>query len=179
MSILKALFYSRLAVNGGYAGGLLSEYGNKNDPFETKNMRSISRCLNKQLLDLCQRSMQLEELSNKVRQLLPENLASVCQVGSFSKGCLTLSTSNAAWASQLRYAIPELRDKLRKEAGMYQLSSIKIQIIEATVHYEKPNNAPHELTEKAKATIISESEQCTYQPLKKALFHLANGEKDT
>ncbi len=138
-------------------------------------MRSISRCLNKQLLDLCQRSMQLEELSKKVLQLLPENLASVCQVGSFSKGCLLLTTSNAAWASQLRYALPELRDKLRKEAGMYQLSSIKIQIVETVVEYEKPSAAPHILTEKAKATILSESEQCTYQPLKKALFNLAKG----
>lgn len=138
-------------------------------------MRSISRCLNKQLLDLCQRSMQLEELSKKVLQLLPENLASVCQVGSFSKGCLLLTTSNAAWASQLRYALPELRDKLRKEAGMYQLSSIKIQIVETVVEYEKPSAAPHILTEKAKATILSESEQCTYQPLKKALLNLAKG----
>ncbi|WP_298627821.1 DUF721 domain-containing protein [uncultured Legionella sp.] len=142
-------------------------------------MRSISRCLNKQLLDLCQRSMLLEELSNKVKQLLPENLASACHVGNFSKGCLTLSTTNAAWASQLRYAIPELRDKLRKEAGMYQLTSIKILIAEATaIPYEKTNVSAHVLTEKAKATIISESEQCTYQPLQKALLHLATGEKE-
>lgn len=141
-------------------------------------MRSISRCLNKQLLDLCQRSMQLEELSNKVTQLLPDNLATSCKVGSFSKGCLVLTTSNAAWASQLRYAIPDLRDKLRKDAGMYQLSSIKIQIVEPSVDYEKPSPSPHNLTDKAKATIISESEQCTYQPLRKALLHLANGEKE-
>lgn len=141
-------------------------------------MRSISRCLNKQLLDLCQRSMQLEELSNKVAQLLPDNLANSCKVGSFSKGCLVLTTSNAAWASQLRYAIPDLRDKLRKDAGMYQLSSIKIQIVEQSADYEKPVPSPHTLTDKAKATIISESEQCTYQPLRKALLHLANGEKE-
>ncbi|KTD44690.1 DUF721 domain-containing protein [Legionella quateirensis] len=141
-------------------------------------MRSISRCLNKQLLDICQRSMQLEELSNKVSKILPENLAAVCHVGSFSKGCLVLTTSNSAWASQLRYAIPELRDKLRKEAGMYQLSSIKIQLVEPDVQYTKQQNSSHELTEKAKASIIRESEQCTYQPLRKALLHLANGEEE-
>lgn len=99
-------------------------------------MRSISQCLNKQLADICQRSVQLEELSNKVRRMLPETLANTCHVGSFNKGCLLLTTTDAAWASQLRYMIPELRDKLRKEGGMYQLTSIKIVVTEPTVRYE-------------------------------------------
>lgn len=147
---------------------------------KAKNMRSISRCLNKQLAEICQRSMQLEELSHKITQLLPPNLASECHVGSFNKGCLVLTTQNAAWASQLRYAIPELRDRLRKEAGMYQLSSIKVSVVESENPLKKPEQyaVSHELSEKAKATIISESQHCTYQPLQKALLHLANGDEE-
>lgn len=138
-------------------------------------MRSISRCLNKQLVDICQRSVQLEELSNKVAQLLPEGLAKECQVGSFNKGCLVLTTSDAVWASQLRYSIPELRDKLRKEAGMYQLSSIKVNVIEPVMHYKQATKEiAHSISENAKASIISESQHCTYQPLKNALLHLAD-----
>lgn len=137
-------------------------------------MRFINRCFNKQLEELCQRSMQLEELSKKVTQLLPPNLADQCQVGSFNKGCLVLTTTNAAWASQLRYMVPELRDRLRKEAGMYQLLSIKINVIEppAPTKIQKPKQH-NELSDEAKATIISESQQCTYQPLQKALLNLA------
>ncbi|HHF7365722.1 TPA: DciA family protein [Legionella bozemanae] len=142
-------------------------------------MRSISRCLNKQLTDLCQRSVQLEELTNKIKLMLPEALANECQVGSFNKGCLLLTTTDAAWASQLRYAIPELRDKLRKEAGMYQLSSIKVTVIEPQIQYEKSRPLQkHELSEKAKAIIISESQSCTYEPLQKALLHLADGDNE-
>lgn len=140
-------------------------------------MRSIKRCLNKQLAELCQRSIQLEELSNKVTQLLPDNLAAQCRVGSFNKGCLVLITSNAAWASQLRYAIPELRDKLRKEAGMYQLLSIKVNIADPIAAYVKPEKAKTQhISDKAKASIISESQHCSYQPLQKALLHLAKGD---
>ncbi|KTD05616.1 DUF721 domain-containing protein [Fluoribacter gormanii] len=140
-------------------------------------MRSISRCLNKQLVDLCQRSVQLEELANKIKLMLPDALANECQVGSFNKGCLLLTTTDAAWATQLRYAIPELRDKLRKEAGMYQLSSIKVVVIEPTLQYAKSVlTSKHELSEKAKAIIISESQHCTYEPLQKALLHLADGD---
>ncbi len=141
-------------------------------------MRFINRCFNKQLEELCQRSMQLEELSNKVTQLLPPNLAAQCQVGSFNKGCLVLTTTNAAWASQLRYTIPELRDKLRKEAGMYQLLSIKINVIEPAEPYKIQKPKQHnEISDEAKAIIISESQQCTYQPLQKALLHLARKDK--
>lgn len=141
-------------------------------------MRVIRKCLNKQLADICQRSVQLEELANKIKHLLPEILAKECHVGSFSKGCLVLTTNNAAWASQLRYAVPELRDQLRKEAGMYQLSSIKVTVIEPVIHHEKATQAKkHILSEKAKATIISESQHCSYEPLQKALLHLADNDK--
>ncbi|MFI4919309.1 MAG: DciA family protein [Legionellales bacterium] len=137
-------------------------------------MRSIRNCLNKQLTEICQRSVQLEELSNKVAQLLPPDLAKTCQVGSFTKGCLILTTTDASWASQLRYATPELRDKLRKEAGMYQLSSIKITVIEPSHHHKKSGRkTKYTLSEKAKNDIINESQRCSYQPLKKALLHLA------
>lgn len=139
-----------------------------------KTMRSISRCLNKQLTDLYQHSVQLEELSCKLAQFLPNELAKECHVGSFNKGCLLITTTNAAWASQLRYAIPELRDNLRK-AGLYQLLSIKISIISPTTPYAKAlPPKKHQLSEKAKAIIISESQQCQYEPLQKALLHLAN-----
>lgn len=140
-------------------------------------MRSISRCLNKQLAEICERSVQLEELSEKITQLLPPNLAAICKVGSFSKGCLILTTTDAVWASQLRYAIPELRDKLRSDFGMYQLSSIKINIVEPMIEYNKPKTTQGpSLTAKAKETIIRESQQCRYEPLKEALLHLADAE---
>lgn len=139
-------------------------------------MKSIRNCLNKQLVDLCQQSMQLEELSNKVSQLLPANLAQNCLVGSFNKGRLILTTYDAVWASQIRYAIPDLRDKLRKEAGMYQLMSIEVKVAEPIAGLPlKTPQAKHSLSDKAKATIISESQACAYQPLKKALIHLADG----
>ena len=136
-------------------------------------MRSISHCLNKQLADICQRAVQLEALANKIRKLLPESLAKECNVGSFNQGCLVLTTTNGVWASQLRYVVPELRDQLRKEGGIYQLSSIKVIVVESITSNEKPDQLPkHSLSEKAKATIISESQRCTYEPLQKALLHL-------
>ncbi|MBA2648406.1 MAG: DUF721 domain-containing protein [Legionella sp.] len=138
-------------------------------------MRPIKYCLNKQLVNLCQRSFQLEDLQEKISQLLPQELAHTCQVSSFDKGCLILTTRDASWASLLRYAMYDLRDKLRKEAGLYQLLSIKVNLIEPLQEYvNKPQAQLNQIiSTKAKAQIIENSKQCTYLPLKQALLHLA------
>ena len=84
-------------------------------------MRRINRCLNPRLVEICQRTRQLEALNSAIKQCLPYALKEHCQVGSFNKGCLIIVVSDPAWASELRYSIPELRDTLRSEAGLYQL----------------------------------------------------------
>lgn len=139
-------------------------------------MRPINRCLNTQLLDLCQRVVQLDELNNKVKALLPANLSQYSQVGSFNQGCLLITTTNATWATELRYCLPELRDKLRK-AGLYQLTSIKISVVEADCRQtaKKQRNRTH-LSTKARTNIRQAGELCDYQPLKDALFQLAEEE---
>ena len=92
-------------------------------------MRHITRCLNPQLASICQRAIKLEELNAKIYDYLPENLRERCHVGSFTNSCLVLVTNDPVWATQLRYALPELRDKLRSEAGIHQLASIKVTVI--------------------------------------------------
>lgn len=91
-------------------------------------MRHITRCVNPRLADLCQRAIKLEELSEKIYTYLPEALRDQCHVGSFNNSCLILIVTDPIWATQLRYTIPELRDRLRSEAGIHQLASIKIAL---------------------------------------------------
>ncbi|KTD34544.1 DUF721 domain-containing protein [Legionella israelensis] len=138
-------------------------------------MRPINQCLNSQLVRICQKAFQLEGLQNKLIPLLPENLQPFCQVGSFNKGCLVIITSDAAWASQLRFILPELRDNLRKQ-GLYQLSSIDIAITEQGER-ERPKKKPslNPISENARKNILNACEQMTYQPLKEALKKLGRG----
>ena len=136
-------------------------------------MRRINRCFNNRLIEICQRTVQIEELNSKLFGLLPASLQDQCHVGSFNRGCLVIIVSNPVWASQLRYLIPELRDKLRKEAGIYQLSSIKITMATLeTILSSKPSPQP-QLSTKARKSILEGGEQCAYEPLKQALYHLA------
>lgn len=134
-------------------------------------IRSINRCLNDQLLGICQRVIQLDELNHKVKAILDQPLRDNCQVGSFNKGCLLLATSNT-WATELRYCLPDLRDKLRK-AGLPQLTTINIAVVEdnQNITYKKQNKTL--LSPSAKESIQTASEICSYPPLKAALCRLA------
>jgi hypothetical protein len=87
---------------------------------------------------------------------------------------LHLITDNQVWASELRFAIPELRDALRSKAGIYQLASIKISIAEQEHHsIKKPiRHNKNQLSTTARETIAASTIQCNYPPLKAALEHL-------
>jgi len=140
-------------------------------------MRRVNRCLNTRLIAICQHTIKLEELSNKVRDYLPESLREQCQVGSFNKGCLVLVTHDPVWASQLRYSVPELRDKLR-QAGIYQLTSIKITIGSEQCSLPKKQRKIRDLSANARETIMVGATQCDYLPLKQALYHLIDHHTD-
>ncbi len=137
-------------------------------------MRRINRCFNPKLQDICKRAVQLEELDAKLAEFLPETWRNQCNVGSFSKGCLVLITKEPVWASQLRYKLPELRDRLRSEAGIYQLTSIKVAV--ALDEGLKPTKKikTRTISDKARDTILLQANACQYLPLKNALYHLAD-----
>jgi len=135
-------------------------------------MRRINRCLNVKLLEICQHTVQIEELNAKLREYLPESMREQCHVGSFNKGSLVLIASDAGWASQLRYCLPELRDRLRSEAGIYNLISIKVTIkIEEPVK-AIPRKTTHTISAKTCTSILANADECSYSPLKQALQDL-------
>jgi hypothetical protein len=137
-------------------------------------IRSINRCLNAQLLNICQRSIQLDELNCKIKATLPAPLNNYCLVAAFNSGCLLITATNAAWATELRYRLPELRDKLRK-AGLYQLSSIKIALAEFDPQQPQKKLPTRKLlSNSARTNIRNVGELCSYQPLRDALYHLAD-----
>lgn len=144
------------------------------------HMRRVSRYLNGRLIDICQRTIQLEELNLKLIKYIPVNLQAHCRAGSFTRGCLTIVASDSAWGSQLRYMLPELRDNLRTKAGIYQLSSIKIAIatVETIRSTKRVNANQPRLSTKAREAIQAIGNQCNYLPLKQALQHLAEVDLD-
>ena len=136
-------------------------------------MRRINQYLNPRLINICEQATRLEELNSKLHLYLPLALQEHCSVGSFNGGCLVIVINDAVWASELRYHLPELRETLRKEAGVYQLTSIKISIATLPDITVAKESNPSALSSKAREAITACGEQCSYEPLKQALEKLA------
>ena len=91
-------------------------------------MRHVRDCLNAPFKELYTRSQQTEQLTHALKKHLPDLLQDHCQVISYQRGCLRIATSNASFATQLRYLLPELRDQLRQQEAWRQLGSIDLII---------------------------------------------------
>lgn len=141
-------------------------------------MQPITHCLNKQLLEICQQASVLEDLNRKINGLLPENIREHCTVGSFKKGCLVLVLSETTFATELRYFLPTLRDSLRKNAGLHQLVSIKVEIMADLYPKDKAVGdtvVKPQLSANAQESIKAAADLCSYEPLKEVLQRLGSG----
>ena len=136
-------------------------------------MRHISSCLTKELQTIYQRTLQLTEFQQKINSYLPEILPEQYSVSSFVRGCLIITTNTPTVEAQFRYIIPWLRNKLRNEAGMYQLVSIKLTVINPKSNAKLTVQQTTRLSKTTQAIIITASETCQYEPLKAALQKLA------
>ncbi len=107
-------------------------------------MLHISKCFNQSITNIQSEAVKLHELQKVILNYLPNEMQNTCKIASFNNGCLILNVDDAVWASQLRFMLPEIRDNLRKNHNLYQLSSIKISINrEKLINQTKKNHRSH------------------------------------
>lgn len=111
--------------------------------YDANTMLHISKCFNDRLINIQKQASKLRELQQITLQYLPIEMQAHCKVASFADGCLIINVDDAVWASQLRFILPEIRDNLRKNHNLYQLSNIKIAIHREYQNtlIKKPNTA--------------------------------------
>lgn len=141
-------------------------------------MRHIRHCLNPRLVAMCQHSLGLDKLQQIFVNFLDPALRAHCQIGSFREGRLILCVTDPVFATPLRYLLPELRDRLRKEANLHQLRSIEIQIqaqLQKTT-ITSPKRPLLHLSSQARKALQQASDMCAHPPLKEALQKLAKNQ---
>jgi len=81
-----------------------------------------------QLKDMYQKVESIKKLDKLLKRFLDPALAAHCKVANIQKSCLILETTSPAWATRLRYQIPDLLNQLRKDGGLHHLGSIRYYI---------------------------------------------------
>lgn len=138
-------------------------------------MKRIQYCFNSILAEICQNAIAIEGLTQTVLSLLPKEFSKLVQISSWHKGTLTLVASDAGCATRLRYHLPELRNRLRSEAKLYQLASIKINILMENYTHQTPpaKKSSKKISESSLAHLQKASQSLPEGPLKEALMKLA------
>lgn len=138
-------------------------------------MRKITECFDRQLTSIYQQIIQVEEVNILVKKFLPESLQSACQVSQFNLGHLTISISDVALATELRFFLPTLRDLLRQKARLHQLVSISISVSKLKLDKKDQPLIPKlSLSSAAKHAINEVSKICGHEPLQHAWKKMAS-----
>jgi hypothetical protein len=65
----------------------------------------------------------------QLRALLPQELASECRIGNVRDHVLTVHINNAAWATRLRFLVPELLQSLNRLADFATATDIRLRVV--------------------------------------------------
>ena len=123
---------------------------------------------------MLQTAEQVQYLTKHLHAYLEPTLAEHSRVANFRAGCLVIAVDAAVWATRLRYLFPEILSKLRLEAGLAGLSSLR-SIVDPSF-FINPTIKRRSLSLAAKhAHLIKETANSISDPtLAQALLRLAN-----
>ncbi|NKB46315.1 MAG: DUF721 domain-containing protein [Legionellales bacterium] len=123
---------------------------------------------------LLQRTSELDILNNTLRGYLPAELVEHVWVTNIRQGCLILATHNATWGTHLRYLLPSLRDALRRDGILPNLTEIQYIVRPAISAAVSPTSTlpTPQLTPTTRRE-LTQAAQFLPAPLQQALLHLA------
>lgn len=142
------------------------------------------------LQQLWEKNHQVQQVNQTLPNILPEPLLQHCRVVNVREQIAVIYTDSAAWATRLRYLVPQILQ-------VWQQHSFTITKIEIRVHLEtfsstestssvappettvSKNRGPYPLTQNAANYLRHTAEATTHPRLKAVLLRLANRSHQT
>jgi hypothetical protein len=125
------------------------------------------------LRKLGKRVAEQQLLLDQVRLQLPPDLAAHCQAAVRNPGRLAVYADSPAWASRLRYLVPELAERFGIPTGHIQ---VRVLAPPLRRHGDTPERKIKRLSERNRRMLIEVAEGCSDLELKAALRRLAGAE---
>jgi hypothetical protein len=137
-----------------------------------KTAVSCSQLLDQARLPLLERARKLSRFERAVLQLLPVELAAHCKVLNLKSEILVLATPSPAWAGRLRFAAPDLIERLKREFAV-DIRQVELRIQPPSVEPRTAAKPPLRIS-MASATLLAQTARgIDYPPLQEALLRLA------
>jgi len=88
-------------------------------------INDILQAPNNQLSNLVAKVNQLNQLNQSLSKILDAKLASHCQITNLENGVLTILVDNSSWGTKIRYASPDILNKMHQTDNLSKVKSIK------------------------------------------------------
>ena len=89
---------------------------------------------NDQLNKLYHHAKDVCALNEELHKYLTPSLSSHCNVANYSDETLTINADTSAWASKLRYCIPDILKFAKLECGLINLKTVRVKV--SPIHHE-------------------------------------------
>lgn len=83
---------------------------------------------NSSLNNIFKKLSEIESLQQLWQTYVPDNLRAYTKVANFRDDCLVIAAASAAWATELRFILPQMLQSLRVDGKLYQLRSITFYV---------------------------------------------------
>lgn len=126
---------------------------------------------------LIQRCRRLQQLEQRLAACLDIQSVMHCRVVNVHQGVLLLGVDSAAWATRLRYQLPDLLVCARRQHGLAGLQSIQLSILPAPDSAPQTvKHGPPELSRESALALRGCADSIEHDGLRQALERLAGRE---
>jgi len=133
----------------------------------------------KSIKSLVHRVNSLKILQTILLKCLPENVSHHCQVANITEGQLVIMVDSANWATQIRFNMGDLLQKLRQHAPLYSLKHISCIVRPPVGPAIRPTNVRTvaKMTPNTAQLIVEAAEAIADPKLKQQLISIAKNIK--
>lgn len=122
--------------------------------------------------NLVKHARELNSLNLQLQRHLPASLGKHCQLANYRSNTMIIQSESAAWASKLRYLLPQLRRELSQYPVFSGLKDIHIRVA-ATVTESREKPSPPRLSNQSALLLEQAAASISDPDLGKALAQLA------
>lgn len=119
-------------------------------------------------------SIWLSQLTRQIHHILGQPLAEHCQVVNLRYDVLVLQTDSPAWATKLRYLLPEILPKIRALTGLDTIRAAQVKVVPPECVSTKKLPQPNKLSVTSGKCLTSAAHSTPHADLRAALLSLAS-----
>lgn len=112
-------------------------------------MKTIGEILEKNnfiFTKLIKKSQNTKELAIRFQGMLDTNLAKNCQFANLEGPVITITVKNAAWATRIRYAIPDILKNIRTQPEFKMVTKIRYSVDNHAANHIKTGSKKSKLS---------------------------------